>query len=83
MKPRIRGRNMDIVTLETLIKTEIPDAVVDIRDVRGDGQYFSATVVSVQFEGLTRIQQHRRVHTALEEVIGNDLHAIQLTTRAS
>ena len=74
---------MDVMTLEGLIKTEIPDAVVRVRDVRGDGQYFSADVTSVQFEGLTRIQQHRRVHHALESVIGNDLHAIQLTTRAS
>jgi stress-induced morphogen len=74
---------MDVVTLENLIKTEIPDAVVDVRDVRGDGQYFTATVVSVQFEGMTRIQQHRRVHKAVENLIGNDLHAFRLTTRVS
>jgi stress-induced morphogen len=74
---------MDARTIESLIRTGIPDADVSVRDVRGDGQYFSATVVSGQFEGLTRIQQHRRVHQALESVIGNDLHALQLITRAS
>lgn len=72
---------MDVSTIENLIKTEIPDAIVDIRDVRGDGQYFSATVVSGKFVGLTRIQQHRLVHQALENLIGNDLHALKLTTR--
>jgi stress-induced morphogen len=72
---------MDATQLEQLIKTELPDAVVDIRDVRGDGQYFDATVVSNQFTGLTRVQQHRLVHQALDGVIGNDLHALKLTTR--
>jgi acid stress-induced BolA-like protein IbaG/YrbA len=73
---------MDASMLENLIKIEIPDAVVQVRDVRGDGLYFSATVVSGQFAGMTRIQQHRRVHQAIEEFIGNDdVHALQLTTR--
>lgn len=74
---------MDISTLEQMIKTELPDALVDIRDVRGDGQYFDATVTSGRFEGMTRVQQHRLVHQALEQVIGNDLHALKLTTKAS
>jgi stress-induced morphogen len=74
---------MDAATLETLIRTEIPDARVEVRDVRGDGQYFSAIVVSLQFEGLSRVQQHRRVHRALDGVIGDDVHAISLTTRAT
>ncbi len=72
---------MDVITLEQLIKTKIPDAVVEVRDMRGDGQYFSATVISGEFRGMTRIQQHCKVHQALEAVIGNDLHALQLTTR--
>ena len=74
---------MDANTIESLIRSGIPDADVRVQDVRGDGLYFSATVVSGQFSGLTRIQQHRRVHQALEGVIGNDLHALQLTTRSS
>jgi stress-induced morphogen len=74
---------MDSGTVEQLIRTEIPDAVVEVHDVRGDGRHFAATVVSGQFAGLTRIQQHRKVHSALEAVIGNDLHAFQLTTRVS
>ena len=75
---------MDVTTLETLIRSELPDAAVDIRDVRGDGRHFSATVVSSSFAGMTLIQQHRRVHQALDSVISSDtLHALQLTTRAS
>lgn len=74
---------MDVATIEKLIKTGIPDAVVDIRDVRGDGQYFDATVTSGRFAGLSLVQQHRLVHQALDHLIGNDLHALKLTTKAS
>lgn len=74
---------MDTATIENMIKANIPDAQVQVRDVRGDGQYFSTTVVSGEFEGLTLIQQHRRVHLALETVIGNDLPAVQITTRTA
>ena len=75
---------MDVATLEQLIRTELPDATVHVEDVRGDGRHFAATVICGQFEGMTRIQQHRRVHRALESRIGNDdLHALQLTTRVS
>ncbi|MDD9900857.1 MAG: BolA/IbaG family iron-sulfur metabolism protein [Alphaproteobacteria bacterium] len=70
--------------LADLIKRHIPDAIVCINDVRGDGRYFSATVTSAQFAGLSRIQQHQKVHQALSPVIGNDDGlALQLTTRES
>lgn len=72
---------MDTALIARMIKEELPDAVINIEDVRGDGMHFSATVSSGTFEGLTRIQQHRRVHKALESVIGNALHALQLTTK--
>lgn len=78
-----KGGGMDSGTVERLIRTGIPDAIVEVQDVRGDGRYFAATVVSGQFAGLTLVQQHRRVHSALEGVIGNDLHALRLTTRVS
>ena len=33
--------------------------------VEGDGQHFFATIVSAEFEGLTRIRRHQRVYAAL------------------
>jgi stress-induced morphogen len=74
---------MDASILENLIKKEIPDAVVQVQDVRGDGLYFSATVTSGQFAGMSRIQQHSRVYRAIGPLIGDDAHAVQLTTRVS
>jgi acid stress-induced BolA-like protein IbaG/YrbA len=74
---------MDAGTIAEMIKKKIPGADVNVEDVRGDGRYFSATVIAGCFDGLTRIQQHRQVHSALEGIIGNDLHALQIVTKTA
>lgn len=74
---------MDAATLKSLICQGIPDAQVEIDDVRGDGQHYAATVTSPQFAGKTRIQQHQMVFAALQGRIGDELHALQLTTRTA
>jgi stress-induced morphogen len=71
---------MDSGTIESLIRAGIPGADVEVDDVRGDGRHFAARVVSAGFQGLTRIQQHQMVYKTLQGHIGQDLHAIQLTT---
>ncbi|MBI1215227.1 MAG: BolA/IbaG family iron-sulfur metabolism protein [Alphaproteobacteria bacterium] len=73
---------MDAGTIEALIRAGLPDAEVEIDDVRGDGQHYAARVVSPQFRGLSRVEQHRLVFKALEGHIGQDIHALQLTTRS-
>lgn len=72
---------MDCSTLEKLIKAEIPDADVRIQD-RGDGQNFSATIESGIFKGMSRIQQHRRVHYVVDRFIGHDIQSLRFTTQA-
>ena len=37
--------------IEELIKSSIPDAKVIIEDLRGDGDHYSATVISKTFDG--------------------------------
>ena len=73
---------MDAAMLEALIRSALPGAAVRVEDLRGDGNHFAATVISPQFAGLSRLQQHRLVYAALEGRVGGDLHALQLTTRA-
>lgn len=73
---------LDTDNIATLIRRHIPDAVVTAEDVRGDGAHFSVTVISRNFDGLTRIDQHRLVYQALAgHVNDGSLHALQLTTR--
>ena len=66
--------------IEALIRAGIPDARVEITDLAGDGDHYSARVVSESFRGLSRVQQQRRVYEALGGRMGGVLHALQLTT---
>ena len=66
--------------IERLIKAGIPDAQVTIRDLAGDGDHYSATVISETFRGKSRVQQHKLVYDALKGEMGGKLHALALQT---
>ena len=66
--------------IEALIRQGIPDAHVEITDLAGDGDHYSARVVSESFRGMARVKQHQRVYDALGGRMGGVLHALQLTT---
>ena len=66
--------------IEALIKAGIPDAVIQITDLAGDGDHYAARVVWEGFRGMPRIAQHKAVYAALEGRMGGALHALQLTT---
>ncbi len=68
--------------IETLILAAIPDAKVTIRDLAGDGDHYAAEVVSAQFTGKSRVQQHQMVYQALKGSMNSDLHALALQTSA-
>lgn len=71
---------MEAREIERLIKESIPDAQVTIRDLAGDGDHYSATVVSEVFRGKSRVQQHQIVYAALKGQMGGVLHALALQT---
>jgi stress-induced morphogen len=73
---------MDAKEIETLIKAKFPDAVVEIKDLAGDGDHYSAHVVSAAFKGKTRVAQHQMVYEALGGRMGGQLHALALSTAA-
>ena len=66
--------------IERLFKAGIPDAQVTIRDLAGDGDHYSATVISESFRGKSRVQQHQIVYAALKAEMGGKLHALALQT---
>ena len=68
--------------IEALIKQALPDAVVNIEDLAGDGDHYAATVVSPAFRGKSRVQQHQMVYAALQGRMGGALHALALQTSA-
>ena len=67
--------------IEELIKQSIPDAKVSIEDLRGDGDHYSATVISKLFDGKSKIDQHKMVYESLHGKMGNELHALVLKTK--
>ena len=72
---------MNISEIEELIKNSIPDANINIQDLAGDGNHYSATIVSSIFNGKSKIEQHRIVYAALKGKMGNELHALAIKTK--
>ena len=72
---------MESKIIEKLIKASIPDAQITIEDLRGDGDHYSATIISKLFNGKSKIEQHKMVYDSLEGKMGNELHALMLKTK--
>lgn len=71
---------MDANEIERRIKAALPDAQIEIRDLAGDGDHYAANVISEQFRGKSRVQQHQIVYAALQGDMGGALHALALQT---
>lgn len=71
---------MDPNDIVRLIKEGIPEADVQIEDLRGDGDHYAAYVTSPAFKGKSRVQQHQMVYQALQGRMGGELHALALQT---
>ena len=68
--------------LKRRIEAAIPGARADVTDLTGGGDHFRATVVAADFDGLSRVEQHRRVYGVFGAEIGGPIHALSLETRA-
>ena len=73
--------SMDLKEIEKLIKEALPDAKIDIQDLAGDGNHYSAIVTSAQFSGKSKIEQHKMVYNSLRGKMGNELHALAIKTK--
>jgi stress-induced morphogen len=71
---------MEAADIEAMIREAIPDAKVIIEDLKGDGDHYSALVVSEVFRGKSRVAQHQMVYAALKGKMGGELHALALQT---
>ena len=72
---------MEASEIERMIKDALPDADVQITDLAGDGDHYSAKVTSSAFQGKSRVQQHQIVYAALRGNMGGVLHALALETQ--
>ena len=63
-----------------LISAAIPDAQVEIKDLMGDNNHYSAKIRSKIFKGMSKVEQHKLVYKSLKGKMGNELHALALET---
>jgi stress-induced morphogen len=66
---------------ELILKT-FPNAKITIDDLRGDGDHYAAQIITEEFKGKTRVQQHQMIYNAMEGKVGKELHALALNTSA-
>lgn len=72
---------VSITELRQLLSEAFPDGTIDVVDLAGDNDHYQASIVSTQFEGKSRIQQHQMVYQSLKGKMGDELHALALKTR--
>ncbi len=72
---------MDLKEIEKYIKEALPDAIIEIQDLAGDGNHYSATISSTKFAGKSKIEQHKMVYSSLKGRMGNELHALAIKTK--
>ena len=67
--------------IKAFLLEAFPDALIELKDLAGDNDHFSATIIAKAFCGKTRIQQHQMVYEALQGHMGTRLHALSLKTQ--
>ena len=72
---------MDLKEIKEFIRQAMPDASIDIQDLAGDGNHYSATITSSLFVGKSKIEQHKMVYNSLKGRMGNELHALAIKTK--
>ena len=70
----------DLAELESMIELALPGAEVEVID-EGGGDHLRAVVSASQFEGLSRIDQHRLVRAAVKPRFDDgSIHALSVRT---
>jgi stress-induced morphogen len=72
---------IELDEVKRLIEAALPGAEVGVADETGTADHIRATVRAEQFEGLTRIEQHRLVKDAVQERMDDgSIHALSVKT---
>lgn len=63
--------------IKSVIQEGLP---CDHVEVRGDGHHFEAVIVSAEFRGKSKVQQHQLVYRALGDRMREEIHALSMRT---
>ena len=78
--------------IEAILRGRFRPARLEIRDdsaahaghagAASGGGHYDVLIVSAEFEGISLLDRHRLVNDALRDLIGREIHALALKTRA-
>lgn len=78
--------------IEAILRGRFRPARLEIRDdsaahaghagAASGGGHYDVLIVSAEFEGKSLLDRHRLVNEALRDLIGREIHALALRTRA-
>ena len=76
---------METEAIRAILVGAFPEAgEVAVEDRTGTGDHFQVTVVSAEFDGLSLIDQHRRVNDALAAPLADgSIHELRIRTRGT
>lgn len=76
---------MEVDAIRALLAEAFPSAAeLDVVDRTGGGDHFQVTVVSSELDGLSLLDQHRRVNDALAEPLRNgSIHELRISTKGT
>ena len=74
---------MEAETIRAILEQAFPDATeLDVEDRTGTGDHFQVTVTTAAFDGLSLLDQHRRVNDALSAPLGDgSIHELRIKTK--
>jgi stress-induced morphogen len=72
-------------TIRALLEQAFPEATeLDVEDRTGTGDHFQVTVASSDFNGVSLIDQHRRVNDVLEAPLRDgSIHELRIKTKGT
>jgi stress-induced morphogen len=76
---------MSAELLKSLLSDAFPDAdEVDVQDRTGGGDHFQVVVAAPSLDGLSLVEQHRRVYEALAAPLADGtIHELRIKTKGS
>jgi stress-induced morphogen len=74
---------MEADAIRAILALAFPGAAeLSVADRTGTGDHFQVVVATADFDGLSLLDQHRRVNEALAEALGDgSIHELRIRTR--
>ena len=76
---------MAVERIRDLLERAFPDAAeIAVEDRTGTGDHFQVTVAAAAFDGLSLLDQHRRVNDALADPLADGtIHELRIKTKGT